>query len=506
MKFLGITLGLFALIGAMIVFGVWLFYFEENARGANAWAATLKQIRDAGEPATLQELIPPEIPDDQNFAALPFFRLEPDYKDNNEIHSLALEKAIEPLLPSPTTLPSGGNWMFGQPANLKPLEKYVAERYRKVFGHDAGILGFMEQIDALCPALGDLRQAVATHPLARFDRDYLSQPPYSRPLGPITQLIKLAKITNLHALAALSEKRPDLALEDIEVALKIEEGARKEPILISGLVAIGVNAIQLQAVWNGLHDHTWTDPQLARLQNDFSRIDFLADYQLCLRAEGLEMYAPMMDYLRDHREQTKLLGSMSADADERAPDLSETIGWLAPRGWFDTAKADGVRFDYRGAREPVDLTARRVYPDKAEGLEQELTALSPYSISNILLRVAGGPIVKSARNFSDGQALADMTQIACALERYHLANGVYPKSLGQLSAYAPNDFPHDSITGDPYVYRLQPDGTYLLYSVGWNQVDDGGKIATKSGGEALDRERGDVVWPCPDAQPVVPLP
>jgi hypothetical protein len=36
-----------------------LFYAEEDWRGARAWHAVLQQMRDAGEPLTLRELIPP---------------------------------------------------------------------------------------------------------------------------------------------------------------------------------------------------------------------------------------------------------------------------------------------------------------------------------------------------------------------------------------------------------------------------------------------------------------
>jgi len=54
------------------------------------------------------------------------------------------------------------------------------------------------------------------------------------------------------------------------------------------------------------------------------------------------------------------------------------------------------------------------------------------------------------------------------------------------------------MNGQAYHYKLQPDGTYLLYSVGWNLVDDGGKVAYKPNdpAHAFNREHGDWVWPC----------
>jgi hypothetical protein len=39
-------------------------------------------------------------------------------------------------------------------------------------------------------------------------------------------------------------------------------------------------------------------------------------------------------------------------------------------------------------------------------------------------------------------------------------------------------------------------GKFLLYSVGWNETDDGGQIALKKDGSE-DRENGDWVWQYP---------
>jgi hypothetical protein len=36
--------------------------------------------------------------------------------------------------------------------------------------------------------------------------------------------------------------------------------------------------------------------------------------------------------------------------------------------------------------------------------------------------------------------------------------------------------PHDLITGAPLIYRRTPDGQFILYSVGWNEKDGGGRV------------------------------
>ena len=45
-------------------------------------------------------------------------------------------------------------------------------------------------------------------------------------------------------------------------------------------------------------------------------------------------------------------------------------------------------------------------------------------------------------------------------------------------------------------YSLTAYGQFLLYFVGWNETDEGGKVVlTKSGG--VDWEKGDWVWRYP---------
>ena len=85
--------------------------------------------------------------------------------------------------------------------------------------------------------------------------------------------------------------------------------------------------------------------------------------------------------------------------------------------------------------------------------------------------------------------------MACALERYRLAKGEFPETLAALSPQFIQTMPHDVITGQPLIYHHQENGQFLLYSVGWNESDDGGKIVVDNKGKAIDITQGDWVWP-----------
>jgi hypothetical protein len=44
-------------------------------------------------------------------------------------------------------------------------------------------------------------------------------------------------------------------------------------------------------------------------------------------------------------------------------------------------------------------------------------------------------------------------------------------------------------------YKSTGDGQFTLYSVGWNEKDDGGKRVLNQQGNATDPTQGDWVWP-----------
>jgi hypothetical protein len=103
----------------------------------------------------------------------------------------------------------------------------------------------------------------------------------------------------------------------------------------------------------------------------------------------------------------------------------------------------------------------------------------------------------SAR-FAQGQAAVDMARVACALERHRLAHGQYPERLDALVPQFIPKLPHDIINGQPLNYRRNADGAFVLYSVGWNETDDGGRTVLTKKDRTLDWKQGDWVWQYPE--------
>jgi len=91
------------------------------------------------------------------------------------------------------------------------------------------------------------------------------------------------------------------------------------------------------------------------------------------------------------------------------------------------------------------------------------------------------------------QTLINEGQIACALERYRLARGEYPETLDALATGFIQQLPRDIIDGAPLKYRRTDKGNFLLYSVGWNETDDGGKDGSEPS-HPTSLKNGDWAW------------
>jgi hypothetical protein len=126
-------------------------------------------------------------------------------------------------------------------------------------------------------------------------------------------------------------------------------------------------------------------------------------------------------------------------------------------------------------------------PEKFSDVTHEMKAIAwPYKF---ISATAIPNFTRAWQTTAHNQAMVNEAEIACALERYHHAHGEYPKTLEALVPQYIEKLPHDIIGGQPLHYRRTSDGKFLLYSVGWNERDDGGTPGT-----LRDPSQGDWVW------------
>jgi len=111
---------------------------------------------------------------------------------------------------------------------------------------------------------------------------------------------------------------------------------------------------------------------------------------------------------------------------------------------------------------------------------------------------SGAALRKAARV----QTARNVVVTAIALKRYELQHHQLPNTLDELIPEFLKSVPTDYMDGEPLRYQRSGDGTFLLYSVGENGLDDGGnpafpKYVQSSNYYWQNSEALDWVWPQP---------
>ncbi len=93
-----------------------------------------------------------------------------------------------------------------------------------------------------------------------------------------------------------------------------------------------------------------------------------------------------------------------------------------------------------------------------------------FRMAGLLIPNAASFVLKEATL----EALLDVTRLGIACKIYKAKHGVFPDSLTQLVPAVLPDLPVDPFSGKPFVYKKSDSG-FILYSLGSNKKDDGGR-------------------------------
>jgi hypothetical protein len=175
-------------------------------------------------------------------------------------------------------------------------------------------------------------------------------------------------------------------------------------------------------------------------------------------------------------------------------DSSDTaLNWM-PSGWYYQNMVL-VGESYRDYLLPaVNASNHAVTPALGDEMDEDITTrrLGPY---NIFAKVLLPALSKASQRTARGQTLVDETAVACAIERYRMQHHEWPDTLNALVPAFISKTPNDLFKPQPLRYKRNSDDSYLLYSVGWNLVDDGGVTAHTPGSKpSPDPNKGDWVW------------
>ncbi len=290
-------------------------------------------------------------------------------------------------------------------------------------------------------------------------------------LGYIAPIGKCAKV--LAADAKIRAKQADYAgaVEDILGGMKLGDALAQEPLTMSQLTRIA-NYVIMNAALVQSFEHS-RDLSAEHTQTLMAHIAQADNHQAFADALAGERYMELQSFANVRRR-----------SGWRLPSLQGSLfHWFyeSPLGkpWVNMDEEF-----YADTMNRIISAAALPYYEAAPTLDAISADLEhlPRSrpLSSVMLCDFSGMFATQARH----EATLDLMQMGILLEQYQAWNGSYPERLDAIAPDLGDTLPIDPFTGEPYHYLPSVD-SFLLYSVGHNLSDDGGRH---------DWLGGDLVW------------
>lgn len=466
------SFGLLVILGLIV-----LLLLGISLKGRWDLVVTKKQLLAQGEKLTLAELTPPLVPDAENFFADPMWvELEDLVPSNDNLGTLT------------PRIPKGERQLDGLSRLLTEEESATLARE---FPEFASLLAQAPEIGAsrkarnaaekepdvdrkrtaeFILAVQTAADPLLTRILTLTERTGANFPIRARDrsaadLWPMQYLLSVGQFLGLKAWAEIELGQADAARRHISAMLRLSDILVTDPMLFSLMVRTSLVSIALLPVNEGIKSHLWTDTDLREFENRLAPIDLQSGRILALRGErgGLnEMINPSFSPF------PQATGA-GAPLKRALPQLQGFFPQLALHGYLQIfGPGDQAAFNQI-------IQAAIVAAQGSETLPPQDSAMfpgdfhknrGPWFFTHIITSLSLPALAGNAERIAQVQTQIDQTRIACALERFRIAQGEYPKTLTAL-------VPHflaipllDGINGRPMSYHRLPNGEFLLFGPG----------------------------------------
>lgn len=444
-----VLIGLLLLIAAPIGF-LWF----EHSRGKAALARTQAALVALGEKLDITRIAPA--------AVAPRFYAFDDFIEA----ATALENAFEIVPPSVEPIAPGR----ALPGSA--FDAWVTRGDRRVSWSDVG--SWMTNHAAVYKALSASLEAPHRQPPVNYKAGFsqLNVPPYAR--------FRLAVgAVDIAAAHAIRQGDFDEALAVLQEMQVIVGDLASQPLLISHLVEISCATIVNQRAWDLLNARPWSESQLTALQDALPETGLAFEYARTLEGERaifLHFVNNTSDKGAVWRETQQLgTGDGTETSDVVANGLVARLASIWSFAWGDQALASFLQTtqdlieSYRAAanaRSFLSAADFRLEPaDENPSLLHRVR--TPYN------RRVREQFAQAARKSFRCDTDRVLLRTGIALQRFRLHYDRHPERLEELVPHFLPSLPVDRMNGEPLHYRMTPDRSFVLWSVGDNLRDDG---------------------------------
>jgi hypothetical protein len=295
--------------------------------------------------------------------------------------------------------------------------------------------------------------------------------------------------------------QPDKALDDLALihglSRLLEARPTGQPMtLVAAMINVAITGLYVETIADGFRMKAWREPQLAALQQQLKEIKLSPLVRNAFKCERAAMCDTFETTSARQFAEMFVVEGRQASRWEKIQNPRYLLDLLAPRGWTYQNMTTLALLNQK-VIETFDPGNSAVVPARAKALESAwLGALKKRSPYSFLAAIVFPNFIRAVQTETRTQMLVEEAFVACALERHRLAHGQYPEALEAVVPEFADKLPPDIINGQPLKYRRTPEGQFVLYSIGWNEQDDGGADMPRQTGGRMQFDQGDWVW-CP---------
>jgi hypothetical protein len=279
-------------------------------------------------------------------------------------------------------------------------------------------------------------------------------------------------------------------------------------------VGVTIEAIAVENLRSILSEHEIDAAVLATLQKDFEQMLVGEDFTMSFEGEKMFVYDEIQRCFTEDRFggghlYLSRIGDITDDPGGAQEIILETLS--SPEGWARAVKILFFHPNKQQTREAADrfyaycdaFAQKTPAQIRTEGIDGEKEIMKIVG-NNVFLSILTPALGRACRMGHRNKTDVEATLTIVALLWYKADKGSYPENLRQLiTAGYLTELPIDLYSGKPLVYR-KTDESFILYSVGENIEDDGGKSDTsRKGKPRLWDDHGDsdaVFWPVPKSE------
>ncbi len=413
-----------------------------------------------GQPTKLADLTTPQIPDDQNSAILyeKAFKIVKNYyaEPSNAQYSM-----FKPVI-------QHEQYITDQMARNYPVDWVSADNESRAL---AGIVPLVEQS--------------LSKPGFHMNLDYNADDPYGWGIQKMIWESSLQDLIRLLAFQTMVDAhygRKEQACHKAIVILRTTKIFRNHPTSASMIVETAINHMATDSVYSLVRNCTLTPAQAAELNRYLSasnHADEVVPAITNVRAGNLWRFSPR----RPSDVNTEF---WAADYGKKKPWWSASKVMILNKMSAPLLYTDGIVYINGTNKMLAVMTAPgKPMPQRRRELCRIFDDIPRYaSVSSNLLQLNLGIVDGVMKD----RARTALTQVAIAAQQYRQQHGAYPDTLAQLRSNSKLSIPLDPFTDKELVYQRTSQG-YLVYSVGKNQIDDGGQQAAV----ILDDKYDDIV-------------